>query len=61
MIEQMENAGDDAIIGSAFDGFPSFCDDNPDGTVIAEGNLGIGTGQPDDAFCYRCPTTPEAS
>ena len=32
MIKTMENAGDDAIIGWVFDGFPIYGDTNPDGS-----------------------------
>lgn len=60
MIEQMENAGDDAIIGWAFDGFPIYGDNNPDGTVIAVGDLDICNGQPDETFGYRYHTSHDA-
>lgn len=40
MIKQMANAGDAAIIGWAFDGFPIYGDANPDGSVIAGGGAG---------------------
>lgn len=60
MIEQMNNAGADAIIGWAFDGYPLYADLNPDGTPIAEGELDICNGQPDDVFGYRYHTSDEA-
>lgn len=60
MIDQMVNAGDDAIIGWAFDGFPIYGDKNPDGTIIAEGVLDVCNGQPDDTFGYRYHTSSEA-
>ncbi|AKS46077.1 YHYH protein [Octadecabacter temperatus] len=60
MIEQMKNAGDDAIIGWAFDGFPIYGDNNPDGTEIAEGDLDLCNGQPDETFGYRYHTSTEA-
>lgn len=60
MIDQMENAGDDAIIGWAFDGFPIYGDNNPDGTEVAEGDLDICNGQSDDTFGYRYHTSAEA-
>ncbi|MGJ8533745.1 MAG: YHYH protein [Alphaproteobacteria bacterium] len=60
MIEQMANAGDDAIIGWAFDGFPIYGDKNPDGTIIAEGVLDVCNGQPDEIFGYRYHTSSEA-
>jgi hypothetical protein len=55
MIEQMENAGPDAIIGWAFDGFPIYGDTNPDGSAIAEGTLDVCNGQIDDTFGYQLP------
>lgn len=60
MIEVMENAGDAAIIGWAFDGFPIYGDANPDGSAIAEGVLDICNGQTDDTFGYRYHTSPDA-
>lgn len=60
MIEQMANAGDDAIIGWAFDGFPIYGDNNPDGSVIAQGSLDLCNGQPDESFGYRYHTSNEA-
>ena len=60
MIEQMENAGDAAIIGWAFDGFPIYGDANPDGTAIAEGTLDVCNGQPDEEFGYRYHTSPDS-
>ena len=60
MIEQMANAGDDAIIGWAFDGFPIYGDNNPDGTPIATEALGVCNGQPDDTFGYRYHTSANA-
>lgn len=60
MIEEMANAGDDAIIGWAFDGFPIYGDNNPDGSVIEEGMLDVCNGQPDQFFGYRYHTSAEA-
>ncbi|WP_299555436.1 YHYH protein [uncultured Tateyamaria sp.] len=60
MIETMENAGDDAIIGWAFDGFPIYGDNNPDGTAIADGALDVCNGQPDSIFGYRYHTSEDA-
>lgn len=60
MIAQMENAGPDAIIGWAFDGFPIYGDTNPDGTPIAEGVLDVCNGQPDETFGYRYHTSEDA-
>ena len=60
MIDEMANAGDDAIIGWAFDGFPIYGDNNPDGSVISEGDLDVCNGQIDDAFGYRYHTSDQA-
>ena len=60
MIEMMPNAGPDAIIGWAFDGFPIYGDLNPDGSPIAEGALDICNGQEDETFGYRYHATEEA-
>lgn len=60
MIEQMENAGPDAIIGWAFDGFPIYGDTNPDGSEIAQGVLDVCNGQADDTFGYRYHTSQDA-
>ncbi|MEP4247029.1 YHYH protein [Tateyamaria sp.] len=60
MIEQMANAGDAAIIGWAFDGFPIYGDANPDGSAIADGTLDVCNGQADDTFGYRYHTSPDA-
>lgn len=60
MIEQMANAGPEAIIGWAFDGFPIYGDDNPDGTPIPEGTLDVCNGQPDATFGYRYHTSQAA-
>lgn len=60
MIEQMANAGDDAIIGWAFDGFPIYGDNNPDGSPIAMDVLDVCNGQADDTFGYRYHTSAEA-
>lgn len=57
MIDQMENAGDRAIIGWAFDGFPIYGDANPDGSEIPQGVLDVCNGQPDETFGYRYHTS----
>lgn len=57
MIDAMKNHGDDAIIGWAFDGYPLYGDNNPDGSVISEGTLDLCNGQPDDEFGYRYHTS----
>ncbi len=60
MIDAMKNAGDDAIIGWAFDGFPLFGDNNPDGTPISGQALDVCNGQADETFGYRYHTSKEA-
>ncbi len=60
MIKQMKNAGDNAIIGWAFDGFPIFGDNNPDGSPIASGALDVCNGQTDATFGYRYHTSRDA-
>lgn len=60
MIEAMDNAGDAAIIGWAFDGFPIYGDNNPDGSLIALGALDLCNGQADETFGYRYHTSTEA-
>lgn len=60
MIEQMKNAGPDAIIGWAFDGFPIYGDTNPDGTHIALEVLDVCNGQPDETYGYRYHTSAQA-
>lgn len=60
MIAEMANAGDGAILGWAFDGFPIYGDNNPDGTTISEGDLGVCNGQSDTTFGYRYHTSDKA-
>ncbi len=60
MIEQMDNAGDDAIIGWGFDGFPIYGDNNPDGSAVPAGALDVCNGQPDATFGYRYHTSADA-
>lgn len=60
MIDQMANAGDDAILGWAFDGFPIYGMNNPDGSAIAAGDLDVCNGQPDATFGYRYHASVEA-
>lgn len=60
MIAQMDNAGPDAIIGWAFDGYPIYGDTNPDGSAIVDGVLDVCNGQPDDTFGHRYHTSPDA-
>lgn len=60
MIEQIDNAGDDAIIGWAFDGFPIYGDNNPDGSELKKSSLDVCNGQPDSTFGYRYHTSASA-
>ncbi|WP_415404453.1 YHYH protein [Tateyamaria sp. SN3-11] len=57
MIEMMENAAANPIIGWAFDGFPIYGDDNPDGSPIAADTLDVCNGQADAVFGYRYHTS----
>lgn len=57
MIAQMPNAGPDAIIGWAFDGFPIYGEANPDGSAIPAGALDVCNGQPDPVYGYRYHTS----
>ena len=60
MIAQMANAEKDPIIGWAFDGFPIYGDNNPDGSSISQGDLDLCNGQPDEDFGYRYHTSADA-
>jgi len=53
MIAQIDNAGSDAIIGWAFDGFPIYGDSNPDGSKIEKSALDVCNGQSNSTFGYR--------
>ena len=57
MIEMMANADAQPIIGWGFDGYPIYGDDNPDGSPIAEGELGLCNGKADDTFGWRYHTS----
>ncbi|MDP5191515.1 YHYH protein [Rheinheimera baltica] len=60
MISKMANAGNDPIIGWAFDGFPIYGDNNPDGSLISKRDLDICNGQPDENYGYRYHTSKDA-
>jgi len=60
MIDSMPNAGDSAVIGWGYDGYPLYGNNNPDGSVIAAGDLDVCNGQIDDNFGYRYHTSTEA-
>ena len=53
MVDAMKNKGDAAIIGWAFDGFPIYGKNNPDGTATAKNDLDVCNGQADTIFGYR--------
>lgn len=57
MVAAMDNAGDDAILGWAFDGYPIYGYANPDGTPIADGVLDVCNGRPDATFGWRYHAT----
>jgi len=60
MIDSMANAGDSAVIGWGYDGYPLYGNNNPDGSVIEAGDLDVCNGQIDDDFGYRYHTSTEA-
>eukprot|EP00903_Cladosiphon_okamuranus_P004283 g4281.t1 len=57
MIDDMANKDDNPIIGWAFDGFPLYGNNNPDGSVIEPGTLDVCNGQLDKTFGYRYHTS----
>lgn len=57
MIAAMRNRGASAILGWAFDGYPIYGNDNPDGTPIAAGTLDVCNGQRDPVFGFRYHTS----
>ena len=57
MIANMENAGDDAILGWGYDGYPLYGNNNPDGSEIADGTLDTCNGQIDETFGFRYHTS----
>lgn len=59
MISAMANVADDTILGWGYDGYPIYGDNNPDGSVIANGGLEVCNGQADDDFGYRYHTSSE--
>ena len=60
MIATMANKGDDAIIGWGYDGYPLYGNNNPDGTVINQGDLDVCNAQADATFGYRYHTSVNA-
>jgi hypothetical protein len=60
MIDAMNNADENPIIGWAFDGFPIYGNENPDGSVITSDTLDLCNGQPDETFGYRYHTSDDA-
>ncbi len=60
MIDVMSNYSDSAVIGWAYDGYPIYDLNNPDGTAISSGDLDICNGKEDSTFGYRYHTSNEA-
>jgi phosphatidylethanolamine-binding protein (PEBP) family uncharacterized protein len=60
MIESMLNKDDNPIIGWAFDGYPIYGDNAPDGTALSESDLGLCNHMSDDTFGYRYHTSSSA-
>ena len=60
LMNRMENAGPGAILGWAFDGYPIYGAQNPDGSAIPAGTLDACNGQYDLTFGYRYHTTDAA-
>ena len=57
MLQTMKNVSDDSILGWAYDGYPLFGDNNPNGSVISDGELDACNGQTDSTFGYRYHTS----
>jgi hypothetical protein len=57
MISAMKNQGPSAILGWAFDGYPIYGNQNPDGTTIAAGELDVCNAKADTTFGYRYHTS----
>ena len=58
MIDQMANKDANPIIGWAFDGYPIYGDNDPDGSPVS--TLGLCNHTSDDNFGYRYHTSPSA-
>lgn len=57
MIDTMKNKSNKAIIGWAYDGYPLYGNNNPDGSEIPTGQLDVCNGQEDQTFGYRYHTS----
>ena len=57
MMDAMKNKGPAAIIGWAFDGYPIYGNDNPDGTKITPGSLDVCNAQADPVYGARYHTS----
>lgn len=57
MMDAMENAGDDAILGWGYDGFPLYGFRRPDGGALAAGDLDLCNGMADPVFGFRYHAT----
>ncbi len=53
MVEMMPNRNDNPIIGWAYDGYPIYGFNTPDGRAIEAGDLDLCNGQADATFGYR--------
>ncbi len=57
MLAAMPNAGNNPILGWAYDGFPIYGKANPDGSAIGPSDLDPCNGQADETFGYRYHTS----
>ncbi|MFT5429816.1 MAG: hypothetical protein ACI9OJ_000488 [Myxococcota bacterium] len=57
MIEAMPNKDDNPIIGWGFDGYPLYGHNNPDGSTVADGTLGLCNEQADSTYGWRYHTS----
>jgi hypothetical protein len=57
MIDMMPNKNDNPIIGWAYDGYPIYGNDNPDGSSVSGSDLDPCNGQSDDTYGHRYHTS----
>ncbi|MBQ4862768.1 Ig-like domain-containing protein [Pseudoalteromonas sp. MMG013] len=57
MMNSIVGITDQTIIGWAYDGYPLYGHNNPDGSVISSGTLDVCNGQNDESFGYRYHTS----
>ncbi len=60
MINSIQGFSDDTIIGWAYDGYPIYDLNNPDGSSILSGDLDVCNGKSDDTYGYRYHTSSSA-